>query len=350
MRAFSGWIHVGFGALLALAAALALLACGSAAGASTSTRAASHKKPVHIGVLLATEDGYEAAYLKGINKTIAKDGDTTITVLNSNFEANTQLQQCQDLITAGKVQELLIEPVDSSAIVPCVTAAKKAHIGAFSMDTPIGPNYASTKIQEPGITGQVIEPITLDAQAAVAMVVKACGNKNPCNVAAVVGEPAFVYSADKIKYEKQYLAKYPHIKLVATVVGGLSDPATGYSVAQNLITKDPNLNVILGDDDITLTGVARAVDGAGLKSKIALIGDAASTEGVQDIKDGVFFGSVIYVPETTAATATQMAIEAGRGEKIANNNVIVNTLVPLGTLELTKANVDKFTPQWSAAK
>ncbi len=337
-------------AVAALMASTALVGCGSSDD-ETTTAAGSDgaAKNVRVGLLLAGETAYEAANVRGAKATAEKAG-ASVVEFSANFDPGQQLQQCMDVITAKKVDQLVIVPVDGSAILPCVAAAKDAGIGVFSIDTPIGPDYTSKEIQDPGVTGQVIQPITDDARAAVDMVLAACGDKDPCKVALGVGEPSFTYSASKLKYEKEFIAEHPNLEVVATIQTGLSQPDKAHSAAQDLLSKHKDLDVILTDDDIGLTGVERAIESAGRSGQIALIGDAASGTGVQAIKDGRWFGSVIYMPETTGAKVMEMAIAHGRGEELTDNNLTVLDLNPLKTLQLTKENVDEFSPEWDAGK
>jgi ribose transport system substrate-binding protein len=337
------------GVVAAMASALALAACGSDGGddkASAGT-GASADEPVRIAALLSALTGYEGAVARSVEET-AKANNSTVKVFSADYDPAKQLQQCQDVIASGQYDGMIFYPLDGGTLVPCVKEAAEAGVGVVSIDTPIGPDFTSTELQVEGLTGQIIQPITNDAAAVVNMVVDACAEKDPCKVAAVVGEPAFSYSAKRIEYTKQGFEDHPNIELVAELKGGLGTPDTGRSAAQDILNKEPDVDVILNDDDTTMTGIEQAVKEAGLAGKIVLISGGGSKTGWQAVKEGRWYGTVSYLPKTGARKLTEMLIAHARGEKIADNNLALADIHPLGTIELTSENVDQFTPEWDA--
>ena len=265
-------------------------------------------------------------------------------LLSADFDSQKQLRQCRDAITKG-YKVLLIYPVAGGSIAPCVRDAKDAGVVVGSLDSPLGPNYTSTAIQLPGVVTQVMAPIVDDGRAAAEMTVKACADKDPCNVVLSVGDPANSYSTEKLKAEKESLAQHPQIKILGSPVAGFADPAKGYAAGRDILTANPDVDVIVGDTDATVRGIERAVKEAGKLGKIQLIGDGASQYAADAIADGRWFGSVIYMPRTSAAKATDLLIRAARGEKVPSV-VTVEQLSPTKGMELTKAELSQFKPEY----
>jgi ribose transport system substrate-binding protein len=333
----------------AVAAISILLLAGiviSGCGSSSEESSASSSGDVHIGAMVSALTGYEAALIKGTEAAVKKNGGT-VEAFSANYEPNKQLQQCQDAIAAGKVEGMIFYPLSGSVLVPCVREAAEAGIAIASIDTPIGPSYTSTEIQVPGITDQVIQPITNDAGAAADMVVEACEGKDLCQVAALVGNPSFEYAAERIKHLREDLAKYPSIEIVAQETGGFSEPNVAHSATQDILQSHPDVNVIVGDDDPSLAGAQKAIEEAGLMGKVALIGGGASRNGWEEVKSGNWFGSVIYLPYTSAKIATELMIKSIHGEKLKNNDLLLSEISPYHTIKLTQANAAEFKPEWS---
>jgi ribose transport system substrate-binding protein len=326
---------------------LAIGGCGDddddgSAGGDTSTAGAT-QKPVRIAFLTPSTDTYSGGLKDGFDQTVEKLGAESETHV-ANFDPDKQLQQCQDVVTKGEVQAMMIYPVDNTAIVPCVRQALDAGIKVTSTDTVIGPEYGSLDIQVEGVSGQVVLAPHSDGAAAANLVRKACEGDDDCQVALFVGVPSLAYSAEHAKAVEDELADEPNIKIVGKVTAGFDDAEKGMRLAQDLLTAHPELDVISGDDDPTLQGANRYFQRE--NSRVKTIGDGGGKLGVDAIKNGIQFGTVAAMPRDQASLATEMAIKAVRGEKIDEPSVDYATLSPVGTLELTKENIDKFEPQW----
>jgi ribose transport system substrate-binding protein len=238
----------------------------------------------------------------------------------------------------------VVYPVDNTTMVPCAKQAIAAGIKVTSTDTVIGPKYGSSEIQVKGVSGQVVLAPTSDGKAAANLVKKACQGDSKCNVALFVGVPQLAYSAQHLKAVKSQLQGESNITIVAQLTVGLDMPDKAAGATEDLLTAHPDLDVISADDDSSLQGALRVLQKR--NSKVKAIGDGGSVAGVQAIKDGREFGTVVSLPRSDVKVATEMAIKAARGQNIANPSVDYATLSPIGTLELTKENASKFQAEW----
>jgi ABC-type sugar transport system substrate-binding protein len=317
-------------------------ACGSDDSSSTDT-SSSGGEQVSVAFLNPAPTTYGQAMDESFDETVKANGATGQRY-QANFDPQKQLQQCQDLITKGDVQAIVIYPVDNTTMVPCATQAIDAGIKVTSTDTVIGPKYGETEIQVDGVSGQVVVAPSSDGEAAANLVRKACEGDDDCQVALFVGAPSLAYSAQHTAAVEDQLADDPNINIVGKVTAGLDDPDKGAQAAQDLLTANPDLDVISGDDDSTMQGANTYLQRQ--NSRVKTIGDGANKAGVAAIESGIQFGTVASMPRTQVKTATEMAIKAVRGEEIPEPSIDYATLSPVGTLELTKDNIADFDPQW----
>jgi ribose transport system substrate-binding protein len=326
-----------------------LSACGSDSASSDGGGTASESDGMTFGLFTSGLTSYEAAIVTAAEEFVEEHGGSLET-FNANFDPTTQAQQCQDAIATGKFTAFVFVPVSGAALVPCVEEADAAGVLVTSIDTPLGPSYTSTEIQLPGISAQVIQPITEDGAAAAELIVEACGDADPCQVGYLLGEPSFAYSSEREKTVREVLEDHPNIEIVATGTGGLSTPDVAYGATQDMIVANPDLNLIVTDDDIGATGVERALTEAGLVDQIQIIGGGGAKEGLQAVEDGRMFGTVYYMPATATKTAMDLLLQIHNGETPDNVNVFVTDLTPTGSIAVNADNVDQFTAESSASQ
>jgi ribose transport system substrate-binding protein len=337
--------------------ALTLAACGSGddttsstasgstgAAAATSTAAATPAKDVKIAALLAGSTAYPQASGKGIEAAASAAG-ASVQTFDAQFDPQRQLQQCQDAIASGGVQGIVVYPIDGGALVPCAEDAVKNGIQIVAIETPIGADFTSTDIQVEGVAGQVLMPVTRDAEASAQLIREACKGIDPCEVALMVGDPAYVYSSEKRKREKDLVAQDANIQIVAEVVAGLGDPNKGHDVTRDVLQAHPDVNVIVGDADDTMMGAQQAVSEAGIGGKVKLIGAGGSKQAAEGIASGSWFATIPYLPETTGRVGTELLLQAIAEEPIEDTTIDVTDESPVGD-RVTSENVELFKPEW----
>jgi ribose transport system substrate-binding protein len=329
--------------LTTIAASLAMAAAIAVPGASAQN-AGETKVPVAFFVSGLTS--FTQPSVDELKKAYANR--VALSVFNDNFNPQTQVSQCQDAITAQRFKAFIVEPTDGGPLVPCTQAAIKSGIKVVSVDDPpIGPDPLSEKIQVPGQVGMDLISIGVDVKAAVDMTLQACGNLDPCNIAMLVAVPTFGYTAYKRQHELDEFKAHPNIHVVAENVTGFDSPDKAEAAIRTDLLKSPNINVILGDDDSTLSGAERAVAAVGKTPEIKLIGDGANKYGVAAVAAGRWFGTVADLPRTGARTAERMALDAVDGKPIAHVVVIQQLQERVcPRAEVVRACAAKFKAEW----
>jgi ABC-type sugar transport system substrate-binding protein len=355
------WKGARFLALAVLAvAALALSACGSSSddsstgstgaaastGASTgaSTASGGDKKEAKIAAFIVdSANPYDTALSNSEKATAAKLG-ASIDVFGAANDPQKQVSQCSDALAKQAYNVFLIKAVAGPTMMPCAKQALAAGIVVVAVDTPLGPDFGTTKPQVPGISGSILSLPNTNGDALAAMTEAACGDTDPCKVAYYHGPPAFTFAAESLKTFLADVKKTGKIDVVDQNASNF-DLATGYNLAKTLLAKDPTVNVITSDSDQSALGAAKAVKEAGKESTIKVIGGGGSNAGAAAIKSGVLYGTSALYPGGLGEKSVELGVKALNKEELGETEADIATLVPLGT-KITKENVEEFKPEW----
>jgi ribose transport system substrate-binding protein len=336
--------------------ALLISACGGSDSTDSSsspstdagtTAASGGGEPVNIAFFTALGNTYLEATLEGLEEAAAEGGDVSITPFDSKFDATTQFKQIQDAIASQKFDAFVVWPVDGNALVPVVKQAADAEIPVVDTNFPIGDNFTTSEPQVEGVLGSVILPATDVGKALGDMTIQACEKADPCKVAEIVGYAGSPFDTAAEESLKETVASAPEVDIVATQPGEyLADPA--YKAVQNILQANPDIKVITTIGDQMANGAEKAVAAAGLTGKVQIIGEAASVPGVQKVREGKWFGTVIALPKTEGQIAGEMVIKGARGEPVDPDGV--NPVESAGLPPyITQKNADSladFTGEW----
>jgi ribose transport system substrate-binding protein len=340
-----------------LGAAVLVAGCGSdndsstsastgsdtAASTGASTAGGSGGEPVKAAYLTYALTDYVQAEEQGLKKAIEPDGGS-VTVFNANFDPQKLTKQCQDAITSGRYNAILLAPVDQATGIPCVTAAKAADIPVVTIETQVGPDPNSFKPQVDGVVGVVTIPQQDNADALKGITEKACEGQDPCKIIAEVANPNDPLTNLVVKTVKEQL---PNADVVQTI-SGQYDPSVIAKAFPDALAAHPDATVFLSAADSQALAVVPALKQADKLGKVKLIGSGGSRLGAKAIADGTMFGTVGNWPEQHGEAAGKMLTQAVNGETVDPDGV--NGLELDEPVLLTKDNVDQFKAEWGAER
>jgi ribose transport system substrate-binding protein len=334
------------GRMIPAIAAVALLtltaACSSAQSSTTASGGSSGSSgPAkwNIAVLVGGgSNAYQAAGVAAIEAAAASD-HATVKVFDASFDANTQYSQFQTVITSGKYQGVLIDPVNGAGIVPLVQQAANAKIKVAAWNQPIGSNYSTPDPSVPGVTAQAMFPVRNHGLVMGNLTKQACAlaKAQPCNVAVLYFEKGSTYDTAVLAGFESVVGTDPNIRIVA----GADTQATrqgGLSAAQTILTGHPNVNVMFGTSQ-SVEGAAQAVAAAHLSHKVYLIGEALTRQGAQMVADGTLFGGSQSMAGQEGSLALQQLTDALEGKSF-QSGIDPDTYLHSACADgVTKANV-----------
>lgn len=107
----------------------------------------------------------------------------------------------------------------------------------------------------------------------------------------------------------------------------------GYDATQNIITANPDLQLIYCCNDSMAIGARKAVEEAGLEKQIQIFGFDGASEALNLVKSGKFAGTVAQDPVQMGMLGVENAVKALKGEEVEQN-------LDTGSKLITKDNVD----------
>jgi ribose transport system substrate-binding protein len=335
--------------LLIVLGALGLVACGGDDSGGSDTAASggdgtSAEEEVQIAYLmLVRANSYTEAMLDGINE-VAEEMNANVRVLDANFDAATQLNQMQDVVSTESADALIIHAVDANVLTNSVEDAIAAGMKVVAVDNPLGPDLETLEPQIEGLSSTVAYGIPENGENIGKLIVDACADKDPCKVGYIGGAATVPLEVSRVEGLKRILAENPNVDLVSEQEGADYARDTGLRVAQNILQANPDLDVLATSGDQMTLGAEQAVEDANLSDQVALVGNGASAPGVEAVQEGRWFGTTALVPFSTGRAAAEQAINAVRGGEV--QTVILSTeLSDVGAL-VTQDNAADFEAQW----
>ena len=163
----------------------------------------------------------------------------------------------------------------------------------------------------------------------------------------MIGFEGFPLDLDRFQAVEAILDTHDHIEIVALQAASYTNEH-GFEVSTDMLQANPNIDVIASVGDQMTLGAELAVEDAGLTGQVALVGNGASIDGYNAVKEGRFFATVANIPYTNGQIAGQMALQAISGDLLIRSVNMYDQAPPFpasGPI-ITQDNYEDFTPQW----
>ena len=310
-------------ALVSAGVLVAAAAGASNAGASHARASADYR----IGLVLPDLSNLYIAGIRDGAQAQGKKSGAQILVKGTNDAAG---QTNAMLAYVGaKVDAIIVDPIDSAAIVTAVKAANKAGIPVVAVQSNVNGGTTATFIAgREDIAGR---EMAKDA-------VNFCKGKDPCEIGIIEGIRADQSGAEENRAFRAYVGKYPNIKIVGQAETQY-DPAKALNVATNLLTAHPGIDYLYAWWD---PGGAAAVKAIQAKGKLGQIG-VASQNG-----DCIALGLVLKGHQTVTAAFFPAAI--GGGGVTSAIKAIKGEKLPKWTVAPVIGVTTKLANDWLAGK
>ncbi len=301
-----------------------LLALGlaAAAGFGLATGAQAQADKVNLGVAIpAATHSFTAGIVFWANEA-KKDLEKThpglkITVRTASG-APEQANQLQDLLTANRINTLVIFPFESAALTRPVAQAK----GKGVYVTVVDRGLTDTSAQDAYVSGDN----TAFGRVPAEYLAKELGGKG--NIVALRGIPTTIDN-ERMDAFMAVMKKHPDIKLLdAKHANWNRDDA--FKVMQDYLTRFKQIDAVWAADDDMAYGVLRAIEQAKRDDIKIVFGGAGAKTMVKTLMDGsnpLIKANVSYSPKFIY-DAIKMTAEARiKGEKLPPNTIIPSVLI-----------------------
>lgn len=318
------------GRLLALVATLALAAsaCGGGAtdtespdpGASSEAAAGD----VTVGLALSTLQNPFFVSLRDGAQEAADSAGAELKVSDAQDDAQRQANDIQDFITQG-VDVIIVNPVDSAAIVPSVEAANEAGIQVITVDRGAEGGEIASHIASDNVLGGKLAGEYLFEQV---------GGSGA--VVQLEGVPGASATNDRGAGFQEALDGAAGIELAASQTANFNREE-GFSVAQNLFQGNPGLVGLFAQNDEMALGALEAASEAGLDD-LVIVGFDATDDAVAAVREGRLAATVAQQPALMGKLAVESAVTLAEGGEVGSEQPVEVTVV-------TADNVDDIFPE-----
>lgn len=271
----------------------------------------------------------------------AEELGVELLVTDSQDDPAKQANDVQDLL-AQEIDGLIVSPIDAGIAEQFVRDANDLGVPILAVSNQIGPpQERDVDDVYPGTVALVTQDEVAAGEKAASIVADTeIDTSEPVQIAVLQGragtpsvplrQRGFTTGLDEAGVPYEIVAEQP----------GDWTQEGGEAACQNMLTANPDTELIFSMSDEMSIGCARAIESANVDVPLVSIG--GSVEGIKLLADGRMFGTVCYKPEDMGALAVEVMVEHLRGEQTYDAE-----FVTYETPAITQDNIDQCQPaQW----
>lgn len=290
----------------------------SDAGSSTSKVVKKAPSKLKIGVSISTLSNPVFITLKNELQKYSDKKGSKIIINNANNDTSKQNNDVEDLIQQ-KVDAIIVNPCDSSAISTVIQKANDAKIPVICIDRGADRGTVVSTVASDNVAG---------GKMAADYLIKKLGLK--AKIAELQGIPG----ASATRERGQGFAKIADKKLnIVSKQTAQFDRAKGLSVTENILQAHHDVKGIFSQNDEMAVGAARAVKAS--KKDIVIVGFDGTNDALKLIKSGQMTATVAQQWDKMADTSLDAVYDYYQGKTVKKNNLVPVRLI-------TKENVDSM--------
>jgi ribose transport system substrate-binding protein len=299
---------------------------------------------VNVGLFIqASTNTASQAMQKGAAAAAKALGGVRVRSFSADFDPNKQVQQIQTAVATGQYNAIVIVPLDGTRVVPAIKQAAAKGVKVVCIFAVCGPDQSKFARELPEVSAQTGINNVKWGRLAAPVVNDACKDKHPCRVVIMRGLAQLASEGGYVDTLKAGLA--PNVQVVATGQGQYLADAS-YKAMKDILQAHRTVDAVLSTGDQMAVGVEQAIDEAGLKGNVAIIGSGAGIPGVKAVKDGRWFATVLARPLNDGYVGTKYAIDAARGRRVPPlSDTQASPRVPSGVV--TAATASNWRPEWA---
>lgn len=310
------------------------------AGALSMLAGSVMAKDITLGFVAASmQHPYNAAVAKGFQAAAKELGVKTM-VLDPKGSVEKQGNAIDDLVTQ-KVDGIASILLDSVVAKTWVDHAVENNIAFVAAAVQVGdPDKVPLKQVYPKLTALITTDDVLAGELAGELAAKLLPKGRTAKIGIVEGAAGYATVRQRNEGFKQGLAKHGvKYKIVSSQPTDWT-PEKGEAVCQNIITANPDLDLIFSQADDMAIGCARAIRSSGSKARLVATG-GGSRVGNDAIKNGEMDGSVCTKPEEIGRLSAKALYEA-----ITNKNTAKARFITYNMPTITKATLADCPSGW----
>lgn len=282
---------------------------------------------------------YVVATQKGFEDEAAKVGVKTI-VLDARGSVEKQSNAIDDLL-AQKVNAIGFLPMDSVVSQAWADKIAEASIPAVAISIMVG-DPVTRKLQDvyPSLAAFVTTDDVAAGTTSATLAAKLLSKDKKAKIAIIEGSPGAAVSAQRIEGFKEGLADAGIDYEIVSSQPTDWTPDKGEAVCQNVLTANPDVDLIFSLADDMAIGCARAISAMGATTPLIATAGGAKM-GNDAIAAGDLYGSVCTKPELIGRLMFQQMYEA-----VQKPGTVKAKFVTYDAPAVTKDNLQDCPPEW----
>ncbi|MFN8527572.1 MAG: D-ribose ABC transporter substrate-binding protein [Anaerolineae bacterium] len=229
--------------------------------------------------------------------------NVTLVVEDAADNADTQAQQIEDLIDQG-VGVLLINPVDSDAIVASVEAANAANIPVITIDRSANGGTVLAHIASDNVAG---------GRMAGNYLAETLGNTG--HIVELTGIEGTSAARDRGAGFNEAIAAFPEMQVIVRETANFSREE-GQTVFASILEANPNIDAVFAHNDEMILGAIEAARAAGRLSEIKFVGFDAVDDALTALESGELLATIAQQPAEMGRLGVENAVRALNGESV----------------------------------
>ncbi len=271
-------------------------------------------KDLTLGLSLSTLNNPFFVTLKEGAMKQANVSGVKLVVTDSQDNPATEAKNIEDLIIK-KVDALLINPTDSSAIAPSVFKANKAGIPVFTVDRSANSGNVVAHVASDNVAGGVM--------AGEFLIKKINGKGKVVELEGIAGSSAAV---DRGKGFNQVVSKNSGVTVVAKQTANFNR-AEGLRVFENILQAQPDIDGVFAHNDEMILGAIQAAKASGRSKGIVFVGFDAVDDAVNAVNAGDLEATVAQQPAVIGELGVKTAVDYLNGKSVQQNIPVPLSLV-----------------------
>ncbi|MEA3536666.1 substrate-binding domain-containing protein [Rhizobium sp. CC-YZS058] len=297
-----------------------------AAAAMTLSVGASHAMAETFALVTINQ---QALFFNQINdgaKEAAKAAGADLVIFNANNVPSAQNDAIETYITQ-KVDGIILVAIDVNGVKPAITAAKTAGIPVIAIDAqiPDGDNIAFVGVDNTAAgkdIGKFFSDYVKSDMSGSAKI-------------GVVGALNSFIQNQRLDGFKAAVSEGGQKVTFLDTVDGQNVQDVALSAAENLMTANPDMNVLYATGEPALLGAVSAVTSQGRQDSIKVFGWDLTKSAIDGIDQGFVTAVIQQDPAGEGKAAVEALMKVKKGETI---DKIINVPVTI----VTKENVDQY--------
>ncbi|MGD0602207.1 MAG: sugar ABC transporter substrate-binding protein [Streptosporangiaceae bacterium] len=311
---------------VALLSACSSSGSGSTSGGSSATAASGAAINVGSGSLhpqkmkniaLILNDNLSATYsvalVNAAMATAKKDG-VGLNLLYDNLSAPTELTNYESVLSSGKYQGVIVQPLTGQLCQPVASDAISHNIAFVAIVSPLCSDTAKPG-SDPWAPGTISFVGGMNNLSHTVSLMKSAASNTPGpqKVLLVVGTQTLPDTVSFLAGYKQYVQTNPQWTTAGTVYTDFTSP-DALSQTENFLQGHKGVTMIFTSYAGITEGVVQAIQAQKLQGKIAVYDQTGgNAEDFTLVKNGQLTGTLPSYPASIGSAAVQALVDAGNG-------------------------------------